>query len=105
MIADEEAEYLSRKARKKRAQKAGKAGGKNHPKKVSLPDDASGKLTRDRTKESRQQAAAAHNVSERKVRVTCRSLCPASEDMQLLAGGCVTAALGSGAVTGRAEET
>jgi hypothetical protein len=70
MIADEEAEYLSRKARKERAQKGRAAGGKATPeqKQDRLPDASSGKRSRDRTKESRQQAAAAHNVSERKVR-------------------------------------
>jgi hypothetical protein len=56
-----------RKGKGERASKGGTVGGKNHPK-VSLPDASTGKLKHNRPKESRNQAAKTHNVSERKVR-------------------------------------
>jgi site-specific DNA-methyltransferase (adenine-specific) len=69
MMAEAERQYLADKARKERASKAGRTGGRNHPKDVSLPDTVSGKLNgHDRSRESRGLAARHHNVSERKAK-------------------------------------
>lgn len=53
--------------KKERASKAGKTGGVGR-RKNSLPDTAVGKLSKDRSKESRKSIAKAARVSERKLR-------------------------------------
>jgi N6-adenosine-specific RNA methylase IME4 len=53
--------------KKERASKAGKAGGRNHPKQVSLPETSTGKL-KDRAKESLASVAKSAKVSEWKLR-------------------------------------
>jgi hypothetical protein len=58
---------LTEQGKKERAQKAGKAGGKYHPKKPSSDTAVVSKLT-DRSKKSSAKVSKAAKVSERKVR-------------------------------------
>jgi N6-adenosine-specific RNA methylase IME4 len=77
VMADAASELDGKLSAKERASKAGKSGGRNHPK-VSLADGASAKLTpseivnglknRARELESRPKAAKAAKVSERKMK-------------------------------------
>jgi hypothetical protein len=67
MLGEIEREWLADKAKKEKAKKAGETGGRSRPKSDSLPNTSTGKLSHNRANESREQAAASHNVSSRKV--------------------------------------